>query len=166
MSFRPDDWTRLREVFDGARALPPDARPAFLTGACRGDQTLRLEVEQLLASDAGAAGFLETPAMLADDPATVTPLEGQRLGAYRIERRLGEGGMGVVYRALDTKLNRPVAIKFLFEELADASARRALSARGADGFFAQPSAHSHGSRRRVSLKAASTWSPSSSTAAR
>src|SRR5690242_13048385 len=49
---------------------------------------------------------------------------GSQIGYYRIESPLGEGGMGVVYRALDTKLNRPVAIKFLSNELADAAARR------------------------------------------
>ena len=124
MSFRPDEWTRLREVFDGARALPPDARPAFLAGACRGDQALRLEVEQLLASHEAAASFLETPAMLVEDTARATALEGQRLGAYQIERRIGAGGMGEVYRAVDTRLNRPVAIKLLSSELADSSARR------------------------------------------
>src|SRR6267142_1724005 len=49
---------------------------------------------------------------------------GAQIGYYRIESQLGEGGMGVVYQALDTKLNRPVAIKFLSSELADAAARR------------------------------------------
>ncbi len=49
---------------------------------------------------------------------------GTLIGAYRIEAPLGEGGMGTVYRALDTKLNRPVAIKFLSDDLADAAARR------------------------------------------
>src|SRR4030095_16677498 len=46
------------------------------------------------------------------------------VGTYRLEFQLGEGGMGTVYRALDTRLNRPVAIKFLSAGLADASARR------------------------------------------
>src|SRR6202795_2082580 len=49
---------------------------------------------------------------------------GTQLGSYRIESQLGEGGMGTVYRALDTKLNRPVAIKFLSADLVDAVARR------------------------------------------
>src|SRR6478736_3224392 len=53
------------------------------------------------------------------------PLQaGTQLGVYQIEAVLGEGGMGTVYRAVDTKLNRPVAIKVLSDELADASARR------------------------------------------
>jgi len=51
-------------------------------------------------------------------------MPGTVIGAYRIEAPLGEGGMGTVYRALDTKLNRPVAIKFLSDDLADAEARR------------------------------------------
>src|SRR3989440_2501674 len=49
---------------------------------------------------------------------------GFQLGTYRIEAQLGEGGMGVVYRALDTKLNRPVAVKFLSDDLAGTAARR------------------------------------------
>src|SRR5439155_26996695 len=51
-------------------------------------------------------------------------IAGTFIDSYRIESQLGEGGMGTVYRALDTKLNRPVAIKFLSDELADAAARR------------------------------------------
>ena len=49
---------------------------------------------------------------------------GTLIGAYRVEAPLGEGGMGTVYRAIDTKLNRPVAIKLLSDEFADVSARR------------------------------------------
>jgi eukaryotic-like serine/threonine-protein kinase len=51
-------------------------------------------------------------------------LTGRRIGVYEVQAPLGAGGMGVVYLALDTNLNRPVAIKFLTDELADASARR------------------------------------------
>src|SRR6266498_1691195 len=49
---------------------------------------------------------------------------GTKLGPYEIHSSLGAGGMGEVYRAVDTKLHRPVAIKFLSDELADAAARR------------------------------------------
>src|SRR5205807_7043768 len=49
---------------------------------------------------------------------------GEQIGFYRVESKIGEGGMGVVYRARDTKLNRPVAIKVISEDLADATARR------------------------------------------
>src|SRR5262245_53883014 len=51
-------------------------------------------------------------------------LPGTQIGSCVIEYQIGEGGMGMVYRALDTKLNRPVAIKFLSDDLADANARR------------------------------------------
>src|SRR5690348_15641987 len=59
------------------------------------------------------------------DPPNPKPLgPGALVGSYRVEMLLGEGGMGTVYRAIDTKLNRPVAIKILSDDLADAAARR------------------------------------------
>ena len=61
---------------------------------------------------------------IADDPRQTPLTSGMQIGSYRVEFQLGQGGMGTVYRALDTKLNRPVAIKVLSNDLADASARR------------------------------------------
>ena len=61
---------------------------------------------------------------IADDPGQTPLTSGTQVGSYRVEFQLGQGGMGTVYRALDTKLNRPVAIKVLSNDLADASARR------------------------------------------
>jgi len=61
---------------------------------------------------------------IADNSGRQRLVSGAQIGAYRLESQLGEGGMGTVYRALDAKLNRPVAIKFLSDDLADAAARR------------------------------------------
>jgi serine/threonine protein kinase len=78
-------------------------------------------VESLLAAHDRAGDFLSTAAAT-PLPDVLSP--GAQLGPYRIDAKLGQGGMGTVHRALDTRLNRPVAIKFLSSELADASAQR------------------------------------------
>jgi serine/threonine protein kinase len=111
-----DNWARLKEVFAGARALSAESRPAYLAKACAGNEALRQEVESLLASDQRAKSFLETRAMLRGDDArdqATLMMEGQRLGVYQVQALLGAGGMGEVYRARDTKLERDVAVKFL-----------------------------------------------------
>lgn len=73
-----DDWPRLKDAFAGARALPTDERPAYLTAACDGNEALRQEVESLLASDERLQkSFLEAPAVVRGDAARVTrSLEG------------------------------------------------------------------------------------------
>jgi eukaryotic-like serine/threonine-protein kinase len=112
----PYDRLRLKEVFAGARALPASDRQAYLSAACAGSEALRQEVESLLASDERAKSFLESPAVVWGDgtphPAQLM-IEGRRLGAYQVQALLGAGGMGEVYRARDTKLQRDVAVKFL-----------------------------------------------------
>ncbi len=116
MAFPPYDRERLKEVFAGARALPASDRQAYLSAACAGNEALRQEVESLLASDERAKSFLESPAVVRGDgtphPAQLT-IEGRQLGVYQVQGLLGAGGMGEVYRARDTKLQRDVAVKFL-----------------------------------------------------
>ena len=115
----PDDWPRLKDVFAGARALPTDERPAYLAAACDGNEALRQEVESLLSSDERMKSFLEAPAVVRGDDTRVTrSLEGQRIGPYQLASRIGAGGMGEVYQARDTTLDRQVAIKVLLPAVA------------------------------------------------
>jgi Tol biopolymer transport system component len=124
-------WPRLKEVFEGARALALDARPAYLAAACGRDEALRREVETLLASHDGATSFLETPAAVFDDTIVTNNLEGQRIGPYQLTSKIGAGGMGEVYRARDTTLNRDVAIKILLPAVANDPDRLARFSREA-----------------------------------
>ena len=115
---KPERWQQISVLYQAALEREPQERAALLAQA---DPDVRREVESLLSQRSGD-GPLDQPAWnLLTSPSLAT---GTQLGIYRIESSLGEGGMGVVYRALDTKLNRPVAIKFLSDDLADAAARR------------------------------------------
>ena len=71
MPLPPEDWPRVEDVFEGARALPADRRPAYLAERCGGDEALRQEVESLLAWDARAESLFETPVLARVDDAIV-----------------------------------------------------------------------------------------------
>ena len=125
---------RHRQLTELCRAaLDRDAldRAAFLDEACAGDEALRQDVESLLRYDEAADRFMERPAveevarMVSSDLESNVDLAGRRLGVYRIEARIGAGGMGEVYRARDTKLGRDVAIKVLPRALTLRADRRA-----------------------------------------
>ena len=118
VTFRPDEWARIKSVFDAAVAMPEATRLAYVAEACHGDSTLRRHVEGLLDSHRRADAFLETPALRFDDTASAATLEGERVGPYLLTTRIGAGGMGEVYKARDTRLDRTVAVKVLSKALA------------------------------------------------
>src|SRR6516162_5536227 len=123
-----DRWRRIEELYHSAREQEGSQRAAFLKEACAGDDALRREVESLLAQEKGVKGFLEAPASEAAAKLLVKDRGqswvGRQLGSYQILSFLDAGGMGEVYRARDTRLNRVVAIKVLPTHLAEKPERR------------------------------------------
>ena len=117
----PERWEAIKRLYNSVLGCEPDKQEGFLRDACGGDDSLRKEVETLLAQQRKADGFMKSPAMevaahvMVKDQggADIESLAGQSVAHYRIVEKIGEGGMGVVYRAQDTRLDRYVAIKSL-----------------------------------------------------
>ncbi|HMJ06613.1 MAG TPA: protein kinase [Chthoniobacterales bacterium] len=113
----PERWRRLKDITADALELPATARPAFVARACGDDPELRREVESILAQSGARmdhfADYLQ--AAIAREPEADESRTGDRLGAYRILREIGRGGMGAVYlgERADAQFEKRVAIKIL-----------------------------------------------------
>src|SRR5664279_1986133 len=116
-------WSEVRAMFESALALEGREREQFLAEECGTNEELRREVEELLEANNETGNFLEGPfASLKPlmEPESTLPaaedrLIGSRIGAYRLEREIGRGGMGTVYLATraDSEFDKRVAIKLI-----------------------------------------------------
>jgi serine/threonine protein kinase/tetratricopeptide (TPR) repeat protein len=125
----PERWRQIEEIFQIALDLPEEERAAFIAGTCADDADLRVQVETLIRQDAEAGDFIEAPAfadskiqLAIDLPETLPttdifedPDVGRRIGAYRVVREIGRGGMGTVHLAerADSEFRKRVAIKLI-----------------------------------------------------
>ncbi|MBI4904303.1 MAG: serine/threonine-protein kinase [Acidobacteria bacterium] len=126
----PERWRQVESLYNAAIEKNPANRAAFVAQASEGDDELRREVESLLAQNVSATGRLDRPVWQDDElPSTMIATAhlstGTQLGPYRIEGMLGAGGMGQVYRARDTRLDRTVAVKVVNEKFSDRFQREA-----------------------------------------
>jgi eukaryotic-like serine/threonine-protein kinase len=122
----PARLQQIQDLYHSVREREPGERGAFLEEACRGDEELRREVESLLAQNGSPAGPMQRPAISLLAKAMAAPVAaGDLLGSYKIESLLGEGGMGQVYQARDTRLGRAVAIKIANQQFSERFEREA-----------------------------------------
>ena len=122
----PERWEKIGKIFSSAAELAAGERDAYLQEVCAGDQTLLSDVKSLLAAGSNAGRFISQPIVGAFVPDFADHLQalspGSSVGHFTIVKSVGSGGMGEVYLATDTALERRVAIKTLPPSFASNSA--------------------------------------------
>jgi eukaryotic-like serine/threonine-protein kinase len=112
----PDRWRQIEDLYHAAQKCQPGERAALLE--CT-DPEIRSRVERMLEIESGSRIFDQPPISLLADPTKTIVASGTQLGPYKIEAQIGAGGMGTVYRAMDTRLGRVVAIKIAAERYSE-----------------------------------------------
>jgi serine/threonine-protein kinase len=114
---KPEHWQQVDKLFHAALERAPEERLAFLAEACAGDESLRKQVEDLVAGHEAAGSFIESPAIEVAARSVANDQDesavGLTIGHYQIVSTLGVGGMGEVYLAQDSSLGRQIALKLL-----------------------------------------------------
>jgi len=132
---KPERWHRVEELYNAALELAVDERMLFLKDACRDDPTLYHELESLLSYEERTEQFINRPAfevvaeLIAEDKTGLLEPDkrvGKTVSHFRVLERLGQGGMGIVFRAEDIHLGRHVALKFVPEEIRDSQSLQRL----------------------------------------
>jgi eukaryotic-like serine/threonine-protein kinase len=125
-SMTAERWSQIEAVYHSALECSPHERAAFIADACKGDPDLRNEVDSLVRRDESPRWRLpDSPVWAAHNEPATSLAAGARLGPYEIVGAIGSGGMGFVFRAIDTRLGRSVAIKTSRGPFSDRFAREA-----------------------------------------
>jgi serine/threonine protein kinase/lipopolysaccharide biosynthesis regulator YciM len=120
---KKNSWKKVEKIFHATLDLPSGERQTYLQNVCAGDNKLFSEVESLIESLEKESDFLDEPVFEFGLGALYEngrkKLRGTTIGFYELQEKIGAGGMGEVYKAIDTRLNRRVALKFISELVED-----------------------------------------------
>jgi eukaryotic-like serine/threonine-protein kinase len=124
LQMNPERWKRIDEIFHAVLEQEPSTRAAFLAEACKDDESIRIEVEELVANHEKESSLFENVGRdLAAELIMKQDFHQGNIAHYKVIKKIGSGGMGEVYLAEDTRLNRKVALKVLPQEFTKDKAR-------------------------------------------